>query len=204
MDIGTSSGIPDAKYITIAGLVQQYSPTGEEQKAVTWFIQRMQQLGFSKAFKDQAGNAVGIMGDGPRQIVLLGHIDTVPGQIPVGIQDHILYGRGSVDAKGPLAAFADAISKIGVLSGWQLVVIGAVDEEGASTRGALYCGPIPTSIRHYRRAKPVATDHARVQRLRPSDHQRPAPASSHGWECPHRLRKINPNLASHPGLVKPV
>jgi LysW-gamma-L-lysine carboxypeptidase len=41
----------------------------------------------------------------------------------------MLYGRGAVDAKGPLACFVDAVAKAGRRDGWQLVVIGAVEEE---------------------------------------------------------------------------
>jgi LysW-gamma-L-lysine carboxypeptidase len=40
-----------------------------------------------------------------------------------------LYGRGSADAKGPLAGFVDAVAKVGARDGWQFVVIGAVEEE---------------------------------------------------------------------------
>jgi LysW-gamma-L-lysine carboxypeptidase len=92
----------------------------------------MQVLGYTRAFVDSAGNAVGVMGDGARQLVLLGHIDTVPGQIPVRVESGSLYGRGSVDAKGSLAAFVDAVAWLGAIPGWQSVVIGAVDEEGDS------------------------------------------------------------------------
>ena len=94
-----------------------------------WLVERMQAMSFDKAFIDGAGNAVGVMGSGPKQVVLLGHIDTVPGEIPVRTEDSILYGRGSVDAKGPLACFVDAVAQTGTLDGWQFVVIGAVDEE---------------------------------------------------------------------------
>jgi [amino group carrier protein]-lysine/ornithine hydrolase len=34
-----------------------------------------------------------------------------------------------VDAKGPLACFVDAVAQVGMLEGWQFVVIGAVEEE---------------------------------------------------------------------------
>ncbi len=116
-------------YETLIGLVQRYSPSGEEAAAVHFLVERMQALGFTRAFRDKVGNAVGIMGTGARQIVLLGHIDTVPGEIPVRVEGGVLYGRGSVDAKGPLAAFVDAVAQVGAVEGWQLVVIGAVDEE---------------------------------------------------------------------------
>lgn len=107
-----------------------------------WLMARMQALGFTKSFRDEAGNAVGVMGDGPQQVVLLGHIDTVPGEIPVRVvgadrDPPLLYGRGSVDAKGPLACFTDAVAGLGVVEGWQFVVIGAVEEERESD-GAQY------------------------------------------------------------------
>jgi LysW-gamma-L-lysine carboxypeptidase len=114
---------------TLLGLVSRYSPSSQEAPAVQFLVERMQTLGFSTAFQDEAGNAVGVMGDGPRQLVLLGHIDTVPGEIPIHLEDGLLYGRGAVDAKGPLAAFVDAAAAVGPLPGWQIVVIGAVGEE---------------------------------------------------------------------------
>ena len=122
-----------SNYETLIGLVSQYSPSGQERGAVDWLVARMKSLGFDNAFIDAAGNAVGVMGVGPKQIVLLGHIDTVPGEISVrrdGIPPHEnLYGRGSVDAKGPLASFVDVVAQVGVKEGWQFVVIGAVEEE---------------------------------------------------------------------------
>jgi LysW-gamma-L-lysine carboxypeptidase len=117
---------------TLLGLVQHFSPTGQEQAAVNWLVARMNALGFTRAFADEAGNAIGVMGQGPRQVVLLGHIDTVPGEIPVRVEDDVLHGRGAVDAKGPLATFVDAVAQVGARPGWQLVVIGAVEEEGDS------------------------------------------------------------------------
>jgi LysW-gamma-L-lysine carboxypeptidase len=120
---------------TLAGLVARYSPTGAVAEAVDWLVARMGALGFTRAFVDEAGNAVGVMGAGPRQAVLLGHIDTVPGEPAVRVADGRLYGRGAVDAKGPLAAFVDAVAAAGAPAGWQLIVIGACDEEGGS-RGA--------------------------------------------------------------------
>jgi LysW-gamma-L-lysine carboxypeptidase len=114
---------------TLIGLVSQYSPSGQERGAVEWLVARMKSLGYDDAFVDEAGNAVGLMGKGGRQVVLLGHIDTVPGEIPVRVENNVLYGRGSVDAKGPLASFADAAAKAGAQDGWQFVVIGAVEEE---------------------------------------------------------------------------
>lgn len=114
---------------TLIDLVSIYSPSRSEGEAVAYLVSRFRQLNYSQSYIDEVGNAIGIMGDGPKQMILLGHIDTVPGQIPVRVKEGILYGRGSVDAKGPLAAFVDAVSSVGDLEGWQIIVIGAIDEE---------------------------------------------------------------------------
>jgi len=125
---------------TLVGLVSRYSPSLQEAEAVNWLVQRMHSLGFTQSFTDEIGNAVGVFGSGERQMILLGHIDTVPGEIPVHIDDGVLYGRGAVDAKGALAAFVDAAAQVGAIKGWQTVVIGAVGEESDS-RGARYILP---------------------------------------------------------------
>lgn len=113
------------------------SPSGEEDAAAEFLVGQMTALGY-KAERDGVGNVVGTLGDPQpeRIIVLLGHMDTVPGLIPVRQKESRLYGRGAVDAKGPLVAFVLAAARVApVLNRTQLVVIGAVEEE-AHGRGA--------------------------------------------------------------------
>jgi LysW-gamma-L-lysine carboxypeptidase len=117
---------------TLIGLVRQYSPSGEEGRAVRWLVDRMQTLRFTRVLVDAAGNAIGVMGTGPQQVLLLGHIDTVPGEIPVREEAGTVYGRGAVDAKGALSCFVDAVASLGPVAGWQFVVVGAVEEERES------------------------------------------------------------------------
>ncbi len=121
----------------LQGLVKTYSPSQNERAAVAYLVARMGALGF-RAFADEAGNAVGILGNGPRQIVFLGHIDTFHGQIDVRIQNGQLYGRGSVDAKGCLAAFVSACANVGAREETTWIVIGAVEEECATSKGARF------------------------------------------------------------------
>ncbi len=114
------------------------SPSGQESELAHFLVAEMERLGF-RSFIDGAGNAVGAIGDGP-PIVLLGHIDTVPGSIPVRIEDGRLYGRGAVDAKGPFAAFIAAAARLLARGDLRLplVLVGAVEEEAASSKGAHY------------------------------------------------------------------
>jgi LysW-gamma-L-lysine carboxypeptidase len=121
----------------LEGLVKIYSPSQQERAAVEYLVAQMSALGF-RAFVDDAGNAVGILGNGARDIVLLGHIDTFHGYIDVRQEDGKLYGRGAVDAKGCLATFVSACARVGAREGVRFVVIGAVEEECATSKGARF------------------------------------------------------------------
>ncbi|MCG8347577.1 MAG: [LysW]-lysine hydrolase [Chloroflexales bacterium] len=111
----------------------------QEAAAAAFLVEQMQALGFA-AHVDGAGNAVGAIGDTGPQVVLLGHIDTVAGAVPVQITEGKLYGRGAVDAKGPFATFVCAAARAYYAGGirCQIVLIGAVEEEAASSKGAHY------------------------------------------------------------------
>ena len=128
----------------VRGLVAIPSLSRQEAAASTWLATRMREAGFDRAFVDEAGNAVGELGEpsAPRTIVLLGHIDTVPGNIPVRIEDDRLFGRGSVDAKGPLATFVAGAARFGsaaaTAAALRIVVVGAVEEEAATSKGARF------------------------------------------------------------------
>ena len=128
----------------VRGLVAIPSLSRQEAAASTWLVSQMRGAGFDRAFVDGAGNAVGELGDSTaaRTIVLLGHIDTVPGNIPVRIEGELLYGRGSVDAKGPLATFVAGAARFGSAAAkaanLRVVVVGAVEEEAATSKGARF------------------------------------------------------------------
>ena len=130
----------------LQSLVSIQSPSLHERDAVAFLVGWMREHGFDTQI-DAVGNAVGSRGHGPREIVLLGHIDTFPGAIPVRVEDGRLYGRGAVDAKGPLAAFALAAARAQIPAGWRVTVIGAVEEEFWTSRGARHVveswGPKP-------------------------------------------------------------
>ncbi len=132
-----------AEYL-LEGLVAIPSLSGQEAQASAWLVEEMERLGYDNARVDEAGNAIGILGasNAEKSIVLLGHIDTVPGCIPIErkqtAEGSCLFGRGTVDAKGPLANFVlSGISARDCLpSGTRLLVVGAVEEEAATSKGA--------------------------------------------------------------------
>src|SRR5688572_16759937 len=93
------------------GLVEVPSVTGDTDGAVEAFVRGCRDLGYRDARRDEAGNAVAVAGRGSREILLVGHIDTVAPPLPVKLEGGALWGRGAVDAKGPLAAFACAAAR---------------------------------------------------------------------------------------------
>jgi [amino group carrier protein]-lysine/ornithine hydrolase len=81
---------------------------------------------------DDVGNVIASVGSGNRTLVLTSHLDTVPGEINVRIEDGNLYGRGSVDAKSGLASFGWLMKEFTNNQNLRIVFIGVVDEERES------------------------------------------------------------------------
>src|SRR5260370_25322115 len=110
------------------------SVSRQERELGQWVVSRLRAMGFA-ARRDEAGNVIAFWGSGPREVLLLGHMDTVPGFIPVRREGNRLFGRGAVDAKGPLAAAITAVARQPAGAACRFTIIGAVEEEGSS-RGA--------------------------------------------------------------------
>ena len=119
-------------------LIKAYSPTGSEEKAVKVLYNYALSLGFSNVIIDDVGNLIAEIGYGNKSIALIGHIDTVPGELPVQFDGYKVTGRGAVDAKGPLVAMfvgASLTKSIINLEKYKVYAIAVVGEEGDS-RGA--------------------------------------------------------------------
>lgn len=134
----TSSGDVTETYAVglLRGMLQIYSACYRERALAGFLVKTMADLGF-QAHIDAVGNVIGVIerGDGPT-LMLLGHLDTVPGKLPVRSSDGKLYGRGAVDAKGPLAAMICAAAGASDFRG-RIVVVGVVEEETPGSRGAM-------------------------------------------------------------------
>ena len=114
-------------------MLELYSPSGSEASLASLLRDEMHAKGMNSTL-DEAGNAIGVLGnEGPR-ILLCGHMDTVSGQIPVRLEGDLLYGRGAVDAKSSLAAMivGAALAKERSIAPAQITVAGVVEEETSS------------------------------------------------------------------------
>jgi len=127
----------DAAEELLIDLVETPSPSGEEDAAAERLIDFFEAHD-REVFRDDAGNVRAPADD---SVLLTSHVDTVPGEIPVRVEDdpddevlgeasesggsgadgdaadpdsRVLWGRGSVDATGPLASMAVAAVETGV------------------------------------------------------------------------------------------
>ena len=106
-----------------------YSPTTEESGLAAYLTEQMERLGYSRIRTDRAGNVLGETGSGPIRLLLCGHMDTVPGMLPVSRRRGRIYGRGAADAKSPLCALllaGAAASEDGI----RVTFAGVTQEEG--------------------------------------------------------------------------
>jgi len=126
----------------LKGALEIPSPSGQERLVAEYLAEGMERLGL-KAFVDEADNARGQVGHGPIQVVLLGHIDTVPGVVPVRLEGNKLFGRGAVDAKGPFVTMIFAAAGLSEEARKHLTVhlVGATEEEAPSSKGARFVAP---------------------------------------------------------------
>ncbi len=106
-----------------------YSPTTKESEFAKFLVQAMEKSGYSKVRVDKAGNAIGEIGRGDLSLLLCGHMDTVPGNLPVRKTHDSIYGRGAADAKSPLCALLVA-GALSADSGVRITFAGVTEEEG--------------------------------------------------------------------------
>ncbi|MFB6359750.1 MAG: [LysW]-lysine hydrolase, partial [Halobacteriales archaeon] len=106
-------------------LVEIPSLSGEETAAAERLVDYFEAHD-REVWTDAVGN---VRAPGDDAVLLTSHVDTVPGDIPVRLEDGELWGRGSVDAKGSLSAMAAAAVETGAS------FVGVVGEE-ADSRGA--------------------------------------------------------------------
>lgn len=121
----------------LEALVAAYSPSGKEAPAAEVLAQHLPEWGMTVR-QDDVGNVIARTGapdPAVPHVVLLGHIDTVPGELEVRWAGDVLHGRGAVDAKGPLVSHAIAAASIPPSAPLDVTLVGAVGEE-ATSRGA--------------------------------------------------------------------
>ena len=125
----------------LADLVRTPSFSTKEDKVAAVIKKEMTKVGFDQVRIDGLGNIIGRIGKGPRVMAFDAHIDTVyPGDreqwsfdpFKPRIKDGKIWGRGTVDQKGGLAAMVYAgkmIKELGLNDQFTIYFTGTVMEE---------------------------------------------------------------------------
>ncbi|HEX5145859.1 MAG TPA: M20/M25/M40 family metallo-hydrolase [Conexibacter sp.] len=132
MTATTTSALPLVDFCQ--RLIQADSTPGQERAAIEIAAQQMRDLGYDDVQIDRHGNLIGRVGpeEGPA-LVVDGHIDTIPlhaeerwshHPLSGAIADGRMYGLGTSDMKGPIAAFIEGG--------------GRLKRSGARLRGPVY------------------------------------------------------------------
>jgi LysW-gamma-L-lysine carboxypeptidase len=115
-------------------MVEIPSPSGEESRLSRFLESEMNSLGYDVHI-DQAGNVLGRIGKGAPLILLSGHMDTVPWVKPAPRKEGFVSGRGSVDAKGPLAAMILAGKRLSDEGFKGSIIVACTVQEEGDNRG---------------------------------------------------------------------
>jgi len=123
------NGSADEQVKLLLDSLRLYSPTGSESRYASFLADRMELMGYRRVRIDRAGNVLGEVGRGEVSLLLCGHMDTVPGELPVRKTRGSIYGRGAADAKAPLCALLLA-GIAAADAGISITLAGVTEEEG--------------------------------------------------------------------------
>lgn len=88
-----------------------YSPSGQEEEYSKFIGEFLKKHGFKVRF-DKVGNLIAEKGEGKPELLLVSHLDTIPGELPVIEKEGKIFGRGAVDCKPSLAAMTYSIAQL--------------------------------------------------------------------------------------------
>ena len=120
-------------------LIDIPSTTGEEFQIGTSLGELLMRLGYRVELQDvtdERANIIATTESRPR-VVLSTHMDTVPPFIPSSEDDEFIYGRGSCDAKGIIAAQIGAAERLRAEGVNEIGLLFTVDEEVTSVGAKL-------------------------------------------------------------------
>lgn len=131
LDLLDKESVKSSLQRVLLELISVYSPSGKEFLLRDSFAKISEMLGLE--VRETESHSF-ILGDSNAKILLASHADTVTGFLKPLIDNSKIWGRGAVDAKGPLASMIVATS---ILRDKGIdVTVAALSDEEASSRGA--------------------------------------------------------------------
>jgi LysW-gamma-L-lysine carboxypeptidase len=117
-----------------------YSPSHKEEELAKFLYGVVKEFS-DEAWIDEAGNVIAKRGKGEPVIWLHAHMDTVVGALEVKEEGGVVWGRGAVDDKGPLASYVGAFEAAEPSSTVVLALVTAEEDDSAGTEAILRGGP---------------------------------------------------------------
>jgi acetylornithine deacetylase len=140
------------------GLIDIDSTTGREGEAGRWLARRLREFGFEvteQSVEGERGNVLATAGPGSRpEVVFSTHFDCVPPFFPSRVEGDRLYGRGSCDAKGILAAQVAAADRFRRDGDRRVALVFVVGEERGSD-GAKLANSVANGARYLVNGEPT-------------------------------------------------
>jgi acetylornithine deacetylase len=145
-------------------LVDIDSTTGREADAGRWLAARLADLGYTVVEQPLARGCANVLATlDPPEVVFSTHFDCVPPFIPSRLEGDRLYGRGSCDAKGILAAQVAAAERLRQSGERRVGLLFVVGEERGSD-GATAANTIPNRCRFLINGEPTESQLALATR----------------------------------------
>ena len=136
-------------------LIDIDSTTGREEEAGRWLAGWLRRRGWTVTEQPVDGVRTNVLATlEPPVVVLSTHYDCVPPHVPSGVKGGLLYGRGSCDAKGILAAQVAAAERLAAEGERRVGLLFLVGEERGSD-GARAAAASPIGSRFLLNGEPT-------------------------------------------------
>ena len=139
------------------GLVDIDSTTGREGEAGAWLAQRLRERGYLVEEQPVTEGRFNVYArlDAPPELVFSTHVDCVPPFFPSREERGLLFGRGSCDAKGILAAQLAAAERLRAAGERRIALLFVVGEERGSDGARVANARPPEGVRYLVNGEPT-------------------------------------------------
>lgn len=138
-------------------LVDIDSTTGREGEVAAWLSQYLRERGYAVTEQPVSGDRFNVCArlESPPQVVFSTHVDCVPPYFPSRVEGGLLFGRGSCDAKGILAAQVAAVDRLRADGETRVAMLFVAGEERGSDGARVANDHAPEGVRYLINGEPT-------------------------------------------------
>ena len=138
-------------------LVDIDSTTGREGEVATWLSRYLRERGYAVTEQPVSGDRFNVYArlESPPQVVFSTHVDCVPPYFPSRVEGGLLFGRGSCDAKGILAAQVAAVDRLRADGETRVAMLFVAGEERGSDGARVANDHAPDGVRYLINGEPT-------------------------------------------------